>query len=85
MFATDDTIVAIATPAGPGGIGVVRVSGPSSTTIANSMLRRATPLKPRHATVTEAVIPEPHVNTVSFDPSNLITETFDIQGINLAT
>ena len=28
MFATDDTIVAIATPPGRGGIGVVRISGP---------------------------------------------------------
>ncbi len=30
MFSTDDTIVAIATPAGRGGIGVVRISGPSA-------------------------------------------------------
>jgi len=58
VFATDDTIVAIATPPGPGGIGVVRVSGPSSTGIASIMLRRSTPLKPRRATVTEAVIPD---------------------------
>ena len=29
MFATDDTIVAIATPAGRGGLGVVRLSGPT--------------------------------------------------------
>ena len=28
MFAPDDTIVAIATPPGRGGIGVVRISGP---------------------------------------------------------
>ena len=57
MFATDDTIVAIATPPGPGGIGVVRVSGPLATTIANSVLCRAAPLEPRRATVTEVVGP----------------------------
>ncbi len=57
MFATDDTIVAIATPPGPGGIGVVRVSGPLATMIANSVLCRAAPLEPRRATVTEVVGP----------------------------
>ena len=34
MFSVDDTIVAIATPAGRGGIGVVRVSGPDRAAIA---------------------------------------------------
>ena len=58
MFATDDTIVAIATPPGPGGIGVVRVSGPLSTGIANTVLRRVAPLEPRRATVTEAIDPD---------------------------
>ncbi|HCQ99358.1 MAG TPA: hypothetical protein DIU48_08045, partial [Acidobacteria bacterium] len=28
MFARDDTIVAVATPPGRGGLGVVRLSGP---------------------------------------------------------
>jgi tRNA modification GTPase len=35
----DDTIVAIATPPGRGGIGVVRLAGPESKTIASRMLR----------------------------------------------
>ena len=35
----DDTIVAIATPPGRGGIGVVRVAGPEACAIAGSMLR----------------------------------------------
>ncbi len=35
----DDTIVAIATPFGRGGIGVVRISGPEARSTANSMLR----------------------------------------------
>jgi len=37
----DDTIVAIATPAGRGGIGVVRISGPDARAIAGPMLRLA--------------------------------------------
>ena len=37
----DDTIVAIATPAGRGGIGVVRLSGPEARSIAQPMLRLA--------------------------------------------
>ena len=36
MFATDDTIVAIATPPGRGGIGVVRLSGPAARPIASA-------------------------------------------------
>jgi tRNA modification GTPase len=35
----DDTIVAIATPPGRGGIGVVRLSGPEAVAIAQPMLR----------------------------------------------
>ena len=50
MFATDDTIVAIATPPGRGGIGVVRVSGPAATAIASALLQLDAPLVPRHAT-----------------------------------
>lgn len=50
MFSTDDTIVAIATPPGRGGLGVVRISGPSSVAIASTLLERTTPLRPRHAT-----------------------------------
>ena len=34
MFSTTDTIVAIATPPGRGGIGVVRLSGPDAHAIA---------------------------------------------------
>ena len=39
----DDTIVAIATPPGRGGIGVVRLSGSEATAIARPMLRLAMP------------------------------------------
>ena len=51
MFSPDDTIVAIATPAGRGGIGIVRISGPRSQEIASALARRARPLTPRHATL----------------------------------
>ncbi|HTL30353.1 MAG TPA: hypothetical protein VL282_14070, partial [Tepidisphaeraceae bacterium] len=51
MFSPDDTIVAIATPPGRGGLGVVRVSGSRVLEIANRLLdcRR---LEPRYATLT---------------------------------
>jgi tRNA modification GTPase len=50
-FSTDDTIVAIATPAGRGGIGVVRISGPDAASIAG-VLTGGIALQPRHATFT---------------------------------
>ena len=57
MFATGDTIVAIATPPGPGGIGVVRMSGPEAAAIARTMLTTQAPLAPRYATLTGVVDP----------------------------
>jgi tRNA modification GTPase len=42
----DDTIVAIATPSGRGGIGVVRLAGPEALTIAAPMLRLSRELEP---------------------------------------
>jgi tRNA modification GTPase len=50
VFSTTDTIVAIATPPGRGGLGVVRVSGPDACRIARALLRREAPLEPRYAT-----------------------------------
>jgi tRNA modification GTPase len=35
-----DTIAAIATPPGPGGIGIVRVSGPHAIALADAVFRR---------------------------------------------
>ena len=52
MFSTDDSIVAVATPPGRGGIGVVRISGPSSHEIANLILEWHGPLEARRATLT---------------------------------
>jgi tRNA modification GTPase len=50
MFSTSDTIVAIATPAGRGGLGVVRISGPDAARVAGELVGREKPFKARHAT-----------------------------------
>lgn len=54
-----DTIAAIATPPGEGGIAIVRVSGPDSFKIASTLLARysggAVQLTPRHATLCRAI------------------------------
>jgi len=50
MYFPDDTIVAIATPIGRGGIGVVRISGPESARIAATLTGRSEGFEPRHAT-----------------------------------
>jgi tRNA modification GTPase len=52
MFSTEDTIVAIATPPGRGGIGVVRISGAEAQAIAQKLIARTEPLEPRRATFT---------------------------------
>jgi tRNA modification GTPase len=52
MFSTDDTIVAIATPPGRGGLGIVRISGPLALRIANRLTTHARPFVPRYATLT---------------------------------
>jgi tRNA modification GTPase len=53
MFSPSDTIVAIATPPGRGGIGIVRISGPLAPEVAASVGRRSVPFAPRHATLTD--------------------------------
>ena len=55
MFNTTDTIVAIATPTGRGGIGVVRLSGAQSVAIAGRLIDTAEPLQPRHASLRRVV------------------------------
>jgi tRNA modification GTPase len=55
MFATDDTIVAIATPAGRGALGVVRLSGPRALDFAGALLACGAALQPRHATLTRVI------------------------------
>jgi tRNA modification GTPase len=49
----DDTIVAISTPPGRGGIGIVRLSGPAARTIAEPLLKLRHPLAPAQARFAE--------------------------------
>ena len=53
----DDTIVAMATPPGRGGIGVVRLSGPAAREIAGSMLRLKHELEPGRAILGDLIEP----------------------------
>jgi len=55
MLGQQETIAAIATPSGRGGVGVVRVSGPLSRDIATAVLglENKQPLQPRHASYHE--------------------------------
>ena len=65
----DDTIVAIATPPGRGGIGVVRLAGPQARQIAFPMLRLKHELDPASAVFGELVqLAETHVGTVGSGP-----------------
>lgn len=59
-FSTGDTIVAIATPAGRGGIGVVRVAGPSAVEIV-TRLSGISALEARRATFTRFTNPQDDV------------------------
>ena len=54
MFTEKDTICAVSTPAGVGGVAIVRVSGPDAISIADSVLSMSKPLAEKKA------------NTVSF-------------------
>jgi tRNA modification GTPase len=63
QFSTADTIAAIATPPGRGGIGIVRVSGPDAHRIACALAGRDEPFTPRYATlVTIRLKPDPTSN-----------------------
>ena len=51
-FSPSDTIVAVATPPGRGGIGIVRISGPAAVSIAEQLIERKGHLEPRRAVFT---------------------------------
>ncbi len=55
---SQDTIVAIATPPGRGGIGIVRLSGPEARAIAAPLLRLRHPLAPAQARFATVLDPE---------------------------
>ena len=81
MFSTSDTIVAIATPAGRGGLGVIRLSGPDAERLAAAMVGRTKPLTPRYATLAKVVggakgqsIPDQVVLTYFVAPSSYTGE-----------
>jgi tRNA modification GTPase len=69
VFATDDTIVAIATPPGRGGIGVVRISGPVALDVAAKVLTYRRSLEPRRATFT-------HVRSAAGTVDDVIATAF---------
>jgi tRNA modification GTPase len=54
---SNDTIAAIATPPGRGGIGILRLSGPNALTIAAPLLRLRAPLEPGRARFCEIIDP----------------------------
>jgi tRNA modification GTPase len=55
MFSTEDTIVAISTPPGRGGIGVVRISGQRAREMASSVLSGQPILEPRHVRLSAVI------------------------------
>jgi tRNA modification GTPase len=59
----DDTIVAVATPPGRGGIGVVRLSGPDARAIASPLLRLKHELQPGRAIFGDLIDPQTADNT----------------------
>lgn len=65
----DDTIVAVATPPGRGGIGAVRIAGAEAVAIAMPMLRLRHALEPGKAAFGELV--EPEVRRTSLDQAGL--------------
>ncbi len=69
----DDTIVAIATPPGRGGIGVVRLAGPDAKTISAPMLRLRHELEPNRAVFGELVEPDEAEPDPSGNPNAVAT------------
>src|SRR5262245_26147887 len=63
-FSTSDTIVAIATPPGRGGIGIVRVSGPAACAIACDVTTHGRAFEPRYATLTNARLTADPASTI---------------------
>ncbi|MFN2153824.1 MAG: tRNA uridine-5-carboxymethylaminomethyl(34) synthesis GTPase MnmE, partial [Anaerolineae bacterium] len=57
-YSLDDTIAAIATPVGSGGIGIVRLSGPEARSILDQVFRSSRPLLPLQLTYGHIVDPQ---------------------------
>jgi tRNA modification GTPase len=73
-FSTLDTIAAIATPAGRGGIGVVRVSGPDAVAVARVLTGRTTPFEVRRATLARVAGTDSAIVTVFEAPASYTGE-----------
>ncbi|HEY3382898.1 MAG TPA: tRNA uridine-5-carboxymethylaminomethyl(34) synthesis GTPase MnmE [Vicinamibacterales bacterium] len=58
MYSADDTIVALATPRGRGGLAVVRLSGPRAFDVARALCETHQTLEPRHATLVRLAVAE---------------------------
>ncbi|RPJ71659.1 MAG: tRNA uridine-5-carboxymethylaminomethyl(34) synthesis GTPase MnmE [Acidobacteria bacterium] len=58
-----DTIVAVATPPGRGGIAVVRLSGPEAFAIAQTLVQRPVTLTPRRAVLARIAVPTQQIGT----------------------
>jgi tRNA modification GTPase len=77
VFSTSDTIVAIATPPGRGGIGVVRVSGPEAHAIARRLVTHRDAFEPRHATLTKVRLePDATYDQEFADPTSIVASGF---------
>jgi tRNA modification GTPase len=74
-FSTTDTIVAVATPPGRGGIGVVRIAGPDAHAIAQRLVTHRDPFEPRHATLTRVRL-EPDTTEETNDPNDPVVSGF---------
>jgi tRNA modification GTPase len=61
----NETIVAISTPPGRGGIGIVRLSGPHALEIANALLSLRNPLAHTQARFAEILDPEAHTGGIA--------------------
>jgi tRNA modification GTPase len=59
MLSAEDTIVAIATPPGRGGLAVVRLSGSSAVRVARSLIAGEVTLEPRRATLVRVLARRP--------------------------
>ena len=66
MYPTDDTIVAVATPPGRGGVGVVRLSGPLAESIGLAMAGRVDAWGPR-------LVTRERLDAVGFTADALVT------------
>jgi tRNA modification GTPase len=76
VFSTSDTIVAVATPPGRGGIGVVRLSGPSALALAQVLMTHRDPLRPRHATFSRVQLPPEAGAPADAAPVDQVVATF---------